>query len=1653
MRNKVLKMLISTLLLITLTSANFILLGVTSVTYAVEKLTQESETNHKNISFMAYFKEGENKEAEHRVKSDISEETIYLQIAVKQEGYFNGKVTLTDSNFKFKTDTKHERIQSITEKEIQLNQIVSGETIEIPVGVEIIRDTNIDVSLLTAESKLKLEGEYTYGSRPDTKSIKGERTVQLKITSPYEEGKEGIFLNQEVLTNKVFQYKGESRRIIQLEVETGMEGNLYPIKTEKLELQAPKLKSKYPIEILVETPDNLAMNGEKIEENNYKYNEETGILNIEVNNEEKDGKVVWNKTGADKYIVTYIFGGTEEIEQQDLSAKGEISLYDPNKTVAKYTRRTTLSSKEIDSSITVSLNNTENEIYKGAIYEGIEREIAQNINVNVNLIGNMDTIKVEEDLSNTHMSNIRTKAITVNKGNLVEILGEEGRITIKNKGTGAVIGTIVKSEENEEITVELPAETGEILIETTKPVKAGILTIKSTKVIPAQDRQAMQGIADMTFGVRTSYTLGEAESEGVEATSVVALKETQSYATLELSRTEFSTMRTNENVEMRITLHSNNEKYELYKNPHVRLTLPEEFEEIEITSINLLNETELEIVKPTITGNVLDIPLQGEQTGYKGIAIEGATILITANLTANRKQKNVETKFILEYENEKGMHYAEGGERGRQEVGVQIVSYAGIIATNTISEYGIDTVNNDGNNKGKLELGAEGKEAEAKAQVINNYEAGITGVKILGKFPTEKAIEGNNIKIAVKGIQTSGIENSKVKIYYTENGNATEEINNPTNNWKENIVEGTEVKKYIIVVDRLEASEEIDFTYSMSIPEKLEYNKTAEEEYEVIYNTEVLTGQIMKAQKVTLETGVGPVLTPVLEAYIGGEKSNAVKEGQIIEYRMIAKNEGSIKVENFNMKATVPDGTVYTYEFYRAPLEDPESEETAEIGFIEDPNKKEIIFEGITLEPGQELTETYFVKVKKGTASQTIKNALEINFGQINKVSEVVETSVEQGKVEISVASSTDNLESIVESRKSYRFIVRITNITDKDLKNVKIKLDMENATTERIIDLSKEFDIGTNEGENIYTIETLEANKTHEIVVTAKVNAFNDAEQKDVSVLATATIDKEEYKSNKKIKTAIAPLISITNVPQNESQYVKAGEEVTYKIDITNKGNRKIDSFELRDVISNEEELRKIQIGDKELSQEDYETRLDIESQCNYIEIQETIEPKQTKTCLVTTQIGYLDNSNAIEITNVAGAYIDALNIDESKVTLIVEPVNSNGPEQGEPTTPEKPGNTENPENPEENNGQSGNGESGNGQNENGQSGNGTGVQTATKLISGYAWLDKNENGQRDSDEALLDGITVRLFNTQTNEFQKNSKRELIQTTTSSTGMYTLSEVPQGNYMVVFEFNNSKYALTTYEKSGISSEKNSKVISREMTIDGVEKTVAVSEAIEVKDNHISYINMGLKERKVYDMKLEKMITRVIVQNAKGTETTQFQDTTLAKVDIHAKQLSSSNVVVDYKIRVTNEGETEGYIKNIVDYVSPDFKFSSELNKDWYQSGANIYNSSLANTKLQPGESKEVTLTLTKQMTENNTGTITNTAEIVESYNEQGLKDADSVEGNRAKGEDDMSQADLIVSISTGEIVVTVTVIISIIAVLALVSFAIIKKVMKPVEI
>lgn len=72
-------------------------------------------------------------------------------------------------------------------------------------------------------------------------------------------------------------------------------------------------------------------------------------------------------------------------------------------------------------------------------------------------------------------------------------------------------------------------------------------------------------------------------------------------------------------------------------------------------------------------------------------------------------------------------------------------------------------------------------------------------------------------------------------------------------------------------------------------------------------------------------------------------------------------------------------------------------------------------------------------------------------------------------------------------------------------------------------------------------------------------------------------------------------------------------------------------------------------------------------------------------------------------------------------------------------------------------------------------------------------------------------------------------------------------------------------------------------------------------------------------------------------------------------------------MVVEYKIIVTNEGAIPGYVKKIADYLPNEMKFSTELNQDWYEGkDGTIYNIALANTIINPGESKEVKLVLTK---------------------------------------------------------------------------------------
>ena len=320
---------------------------------------------------------------------------------------------------------------------------------------------------------------------------------------------------------------------------------------------------------------------------------------------------------------------------------------------------------------------------------------------------------------------------------------------------------------------------------------------------------------------------------------------------------------------------------------------------------------------------------------------------------------------------------------------------------------------------------------------------------------------------------------------------------------------------------------------------------------------------------------------------------------------------------------------------------------------------------------------------------------------------------------------------------------------------------------------------------------------------------------------------------------------------------------------------------------------------------------------------------------------------------------------------------------------------------------------------------------------ISGTAWLDSSKEGRMDENESKISSIPVKAVD-------KNGN-VVCNTTTSQDGTYMLENLSVGEYTVIFEYDTSKYSLTTYEGAGIEESVNSNVVKG--TYEG--KTVATTDTIEITDKNIANINIGLMEGSNFDLSLNKKVKQISMANTKKTQTKKY-DTQLAKIDLDYKYINNTKVAIEYEITITNEGDIPGYATKIVDYLPEGFDFSTELNKDWYTStNKNIETKALANTIINPGESKTVTLVLTKNMNENGNGIYSNTAEIAEDYNEYGQADTDSTPGNNKEGEDDQSSANVILGLKTGGPVTYITLTISIMAIICVAAYEINKRVLK----
>ena len=191
---------------------------------------------------------------------------------------------------------------------------------------------------------------------------------------------------------------------------------------------------------------------------------------------------------------------------------------------------------------------------------------------------------------------------------------------------------------------------------------------------------------------------------------------------------------------------------------------------------------------------------------------------------------------------------------------------------------------------------------------------------------------------------------------------------------------------------------------------------------------------------------------------------------------------------------------------------------------------------------------------------------------------------------------------------------------------------------------------------------------------------------------------------------------------------------------------------------------------------------------------------------------------------------------------------------------------------------------------------------------------------------------------------------------------------------------------------------------------------------------------------KEFDLKIDKYISKVIVQTVNEIKTSNYIDKQLVREEIQSKYLSGANVLVEYEIRVSNIGELTGYATEILDYMPENMTFHSELNTQWYKGeDGNLYNTSLESTAINPGEVKTIKLVLLKTMTKNNTGTTANTVEIAESMNNKGYADID-LSNNQSK-------AEIIVNPATGRIITYIVALLNSTVIIVLGMYIIKKKV------
>ena len=1631
-----------------------------SLLTAQELESQETSTNNKNVEFDVYYDDDRHSRS---IDIDSTDTKLNISLNVKEAGYLKDiSVDFADANFLIADDNENaDAIKNFdsANKRIEFNQINSGNNVVKSINISADKQDQIDENMLSKDNSITFNGTYVNANGEEEKVSK---TIVIHTGWKTDAGK--AVVSYETIKYIPFVSNKGNKLIIQGKINSGLETNILPIKSTQISLTAPQIENEYPESVTVIANNTSATNGDEtglnFTQDNWTYDNQTGKIEINVNNNPNNGKISWKKNVLDEYIVTYIYSAEVYEQIKDTSVKldfevtVEISLYNDgtgttviSNGIGEYSYK----QKKLGELIDITTHATDS-INKGYIYNNKETEEENkketdymvSYKVNVAYADIIDKISIDQQIdaftteTSENLTTISGTNYTYNKqlrvleSEFKKVLGENGSISILNGET--VLATITKDTPVTDgyYIVDLTNyNVNNIRIETSKPEKEGSLSIDIFKSIAKDIDYSKNQINNFT-NIKTSV-IGRAYNEDIAISeisgeSLIKLEEPTQKASITSNKESLSTIIENTDVEIKATLENDSIDDAMYENPTVRINLPSNIESINIKEAKLYFDDELQIVESNLVDNEdgtksIVTTLSGKQTKYNNVAAKGATLSFIADITLNKLTPTTQTQIGLVVNN--------GDEAQTQTTASYNISYiapTGVVTTNSIANYKPDA-------DPIMSISGEEKEALiptlAGAQnptftmnVINNYSNDLSNIVVLGRTPfagnknpeTQEDL-GSSITLPLtSGLTVSGID-ANYTVYYSENGEATRDLTSTANGWTTEVSDYSKIKSYMIVFNNYTMQQGANFTfsYTANIPENLQYNMSAYGTYVVYFNNLIRETAIEDkaiATKVGVTTGSGPVIDAKLESLMSGD---SISSGNVLKYKLTVNNTGSEKAVGLKARIPVDDSISYVEEdetringYTNSESVTYEDSEEGKIIVIDigDVDVQSSISKEIWLLTTASATEdkTFNIKatvsndkVSAETESLTVKVLKTFFETQISSNEDAIDVG-DTFRLRMLVKSSEEDL-GLGDIIPDYQYKGERTNsVITFELPE---ELSIDNVT---IDDEDKTSQVTTNNNMVSINLGTVGSN-TMTIVVTFRGNNLGD-EIYERSVTITPQI-KADGMDNAEIMDSInvtvnKPGLSITqtsNIPSIAT--IETAQRYTYTFTIKNLSNSQIHNITFEDKLPTELTYSGLDIS---VDNGSVSKLVDVSDDGTVSTNIAILEGKAT----ATINLYVVANRTENDITISNKGVISQLDIGTIESNTLTNTIKKYTPSDIVVPPTEEP-----------------------------------------RQLTGNIWIDTNNDGIKDDEEPKSIDVEVLLLdNTSGNIAQDLNGNDLI-TKTDSNGDYAFSHVRQGRYTVIFFYDSANFSPTIYQKEGADQTRNSDALDKDVVYEGETRKAAVTEEILLTDVDMYNIDLGLIEDKKFDLRLDKIVKNLTVNNNSGTKTTQYNND-LARIDIEAKDADSSTMVVEYTLRITNEGAVPGYAKRIADYIPDGLSFNSGLNTEWYE-GADgvIYNTSLANTLINPGETKELTLILTTKITDNSFGMITNNAEIMEMSNDYGLQDIDSVAGNNSTNEDDYSTANIILGVKTGQVFIYVTLAFTLIAIIGVGTYIIKKKVLK----